>query len=217
MTTNTTRPTTTAAANAQSTISIGMHASHTGLSTAHCRRRLAHRMSPRNPNNSRSAALSTKRSPQTSPRQVADYVRQSKTSYGLPKSPNFFWCTVPSKSPSRRGNIRGHTIHAHQLLEQGQICQRFWLVHSTGDRLYPYARSPVRAARRRLLLAKPGTGNNLASAEIPVTDEDTLERLVLTQEYSVRCRTLNRSRDGLYNVRGHSILRVERGCESATL
>jgi hypothetical protein len=98
------------------------------------------------------------------------------------------------------------------LLEQGQLCQRFWFVHVTGERLFPYAKKSSQGGHVAFALAKPGAGNNLASAEIAVTDEHTLEHLVLAQEYSVRCRTRNRSRDGLYNVRGHSILRVERGC-----
>lgn len=97
-----------------------------------------------------------------------------------------------------------------RTLEQGQLCRRFWLVHSTGDRLYPYAKQSKGSGQVAFVVAKPGAGSNLASAEIPVTDEETLERMVLMQEYSVRCRTQNRTRDGLYNIHGHSILRVER-------
>lgn len=94
--------------------------------------------------------------------------------------------------------------------QHGQICRRFCLVHESGDRLYPYAKKSRQGGRVTFVAAKPGAGNNCTSAEIQIADETELERLVLIQEYSVRCRTLNRARDGLYNVRGRSILRVER-------
>ena len=95
-------------------------------------------------------------------------------------------------------------------LEQGHLCRRFWFVHESGDRLYPYAKLSKQSGRVAFAVAKPGAGNNLASQEIPVSEEAQLEQMVIEQQYSVRCRTQNRQRDGLYNVAGHSIVRLER-------
>jgi hypothetical protein len=96
-----------------------------------------------------------------------------------------------------------------KIINHGQLCRRFCLVHESGDRLYPYAKRSRQSGRIHFAVAKPGSQNNLASAEIAVLDESELERLVVQQHYSVRCRTERGTRDGLYNVDGHSILRVE--------
>ena len=96
-----------------------------------------------------------------------------------------------------------------KIINQGQLCRRFCLVHDSGDRLYPYAKRSRQSGRVHFAVARPGGQNNLASAEIAVLDEAELERLVLQQHYSVRCRTADGKRDGLYNVAGHSVLRVE--------
>jgi len=95
-------------------------------------------------------------------------------------------------------------------LEKGQLCCRFWFVHETGDRLYPYVKQSTQSRQIAFAVAKPGTGNNLSSMEIPVTDDVRLEALVLVQHYSVRCRTAKNRREGLYNINGRSILRAER-------
>lgn len=97
-----------------------------------------------------------------------------------------------------------------KIINQGQLCHRFWLVHESGDHLYPYAKRSRQSGRIHFAVARPGSHNNLASAEIAVIDESELERLVLEQQYSVRCRTADGQRDGLYNVAGRSIIRVDR-------
>ena len=99
-------------------------------------------------------------------------------------------------------------------LEQGQLCRRFWFTHKTGDRLYAYVKKSNRTGTLSWVVAKPGSGNNTADSEIPIFDEDDLMRWVSTQRYSVRCRTQNGARDGLYNPDGTSV-RFELAHESA--
>jgi hypothetical protein len=90
-------------------------------------------------------------------------------------------------------------------LEQGQLCRRFWFIHKSGDLLYPCVQKSRFTGRLGWTVAKPGTGNNRAIEKIDVFSEQALVQWAVDQRYSVRCRSDNGLRNGLYNADGHSV------------
>jgi hypothetical protein len=85
-------------------------------------------------------------------------------------------------------------------------CTALKFVHKSGDVLYPSEKLDSRTGRVCWTVARPGTGNNTKNQEIPVFDEATLIEYVVKMRYSVRCRSTDGKRTGLYNPDGHSVI-----------
>ncbi len=78
----------------------------------------------------------------------------------------------------------------------------FYLLHQTGDRLYP-----VRMKNRktgRVAFRVSDHGNTLADG-LEIDDAETMYDYVVNKGFAVRAATLNRSRDGLFRPDQRSI------------
>jgi hypothetical protein len=90
-------------------------------------------------------------------------------------------------------------------LESKQFCMALKFTHMSGDVLYPSAKRDRRTGQICWTVAKPGTGNNTKEHEVAVFDEPTLIDYVAARGYSVRCRSTDGKRTGLYNPAGRSV------------
>lgn len=93
----------------------------------------------------------------------------------------------------------------HQPLANKQLCLSLRFTHKSGDVLHPSTMRDNQSGTISWIVAKPGTGNNTKEHEIRVFDEATLIDYVVGKRYSVRCRSTNDSRTGLYSPDGHSV------------
>ncbi|MGY1408770.1 hypothetical protein ACW5EG_04210 [Luteimonas sp. A611] len=88
------------------------------------------------------------------------------------------------------------------------IDPRFWFEHSSGQRLYPYRLLNRDTGKATFRVAKPGTGANRKENQLELHDVEDVYRHVFGHGWSVRLRGPDPKFNGLYNARGHSIVRT---------
>lgn len=91
-------------------------------------------------------------------------------------------------------------------MKEDLYSHRLTLHHSSGDVLHPVRIKNSATGKRAFVLSRDGNKRDVA---IEVDDEHELIRLVTQEGYAVRCSNLERSRNGLFNINGRSILRHE--------
>lgn len=89
-----------------------------------------------------------------------------------------------------------------------EVETRFWFQHSSGQRLYPYRLVNRDTGRATFRVAKPGTGANRKENQIELEDIEDVYRHVFGHGWSVRLRGHNPKLNGLYNAKGHSIVKT---------
>ena len=83
-----------------------------------------------------------------------------------------------------------------------RYCRSFYLLHETGDRLYP-VRMEDRDTGRKAFRVSPG--GNTKRDSIEVESEAELRRCVFVEGFAVRAATLTGTRTGLYRLGETSI------------
>lgn len=84
------------------------------------------------------------------------------------------------------------------------FCQRLALHHSSGVTLHPVRIKSRASGKLAFVLSKEGNKRDVA---VEIDDESDVIRMVTQEGYAVRCADLKRSRSGLFNLSGRSILR----------
>jgi hypothetical protein len=85
------------------------------------------------------------------------------------------------------------------------LCEMFYMVHESGDFLYPIKVKNIVAGVVAYRVSKAG---NTKEDSLDVFDDDVLKDMVINKGYSVRASSRNRKRKGLYNKNGKSIKRI---------
>src|SRR5690606_8207335 len=93
--------------------------------------------------------------------------------------------------------------HPHNVIDP-----RFWVEHSSGQRLYPYLLLNRDTGRATFRVAKPGAGANRKENQVELEDVEDVYRHVFGHGWSVRLRGRDPKFNGLYNAKGYSIIRT---------
>lgn len=84
----------------------------------------------------------------------------------------------------------------------------FYLLHQSGDKLYPVKMKNRDTGKVSFRVSKGGTGGNTKESGMEVEDEYQMKKYVLEQGYAVRASTKNKSRNGLFKTGQRSIIRA---------
>ncbi|WP_305402237.1 hypothetical protein [Photobacterium leiognathi] len=84
----------------------------------------------------------------------------------------------------------------------------FYLVHESGDHLYPCRMKNKDTGKVCFRLSEGGKAGNTKEVGIEVDCELKMKDLVLNQGYAVRAKTLDKGRNGLYKLNQRSIIRA---------
>jgi hypothetical protein len=86
-----------------------------------------------------------------------------------------------------------------------RISLRFWFLHDSGVRLYPYRLRDNRSGRVAFRVAPGATGANKVVNQTQLDDVEAVYQHVFGKGWSVRMRSLDGGVEGLYNRDGYSI------------
>lgn len=111
----------------------------------------------------------------------------------------------PSITPIENKNI---DRKKQSTSENDRFGNLFYLVHESGDKLYPVRIKNRDTGKIAFRVSKGGAGGNRKDAGIEVEDEYQMKKYVLEQGYAVRASTVDKSRYGLFKIGQRSILRA---------
>jgi hypothetical protein len=92
---------------------------------------------------------------------------------------------------------------SQSIAETSLFCQRLALHHCSGVILHPVRIKSRASGKLAFILSKEGNKRDVA---VEIDDENDVIRMVTQDSYAVRCADLKRSRSGLFNLSGRSIL-----------
>ncbi len=81
-----------------------------------------------------------------------------------------------------------------------RFASTFYLVHESGDHLYPVRMLDRDTGRIAFRVSKGGAGGNTKDVSREIDDEKQLLQLVSSGSYAVRAKTINGNRTGLYKL-----------------
>ncbi|EOX4805143.1 hypothetical protein ACFKIT_003765 [Vibrio alginolyticus] len=81
----------------------------------------------------------------------------------------------------------------------------FYLVHESGDELYPYRIKNRDTGKVAFRVSEGGEKGNTKEVSEEIDCEYEVKRLVLEHGYAVRAQTLDKTRSGLYKLGQRSI------------
>lgn len=90
--------------------------------------------------------------------------------------------------------------------DDDRISQRFWFLHESGTRLYPYKLRDQRSGHVAFRVAPGAAGANKVDNQTQLDDAEDVYRHVFGKGWSVRMCSLDRSLEGLYSRGGYSII-----------
>ena len=93
-------------------------------------------------------------------------------------------------------------------MEQEHFSNLFYLLHESGDKLYPQRMKDRKTGDFAFRVSPGGRGSNTKEVEIEVGDEQKMKWYVFERGYAVRASTKNGNRKGLYKIEGHSIVQA---------
>ena len=95
-----------------------------------------------------------------------------------------------------------------QKTKRNAFSELFYLLHETGDKLYPVRMKNRDTGKYAFRVSKGGAGANTKSAGLEIEDEHEMVHYVFELGYAVRAATIDRSKGGLFKVGQRSIVRA---------